>query len=91
MVQEQGCPRFWMMWDVMTSMAWCPWLAQVINTRLGNGTPELWEQAVDLDTKQVLRPGHYVVDRKQQRVTLTTEGMHCVLRRLGVWATSLPV
>ena len=61
-------------------------LAQVINTRLRSGAPELWEQVVDFDTKRVLRPGHYVVDRKQQRVSLTTEGMHAVLRRLGARA-----
>ena len=67
----------------------CPWLPQVINTRLESGAPELWEQVVDFDTKRVLRPGHYVVDRKQQRVSLTTEGMHAVLRRLGERAASL--
>ena len=63
-----------------------PLAPQVINARLEGGAPELWEQVVDFDTKRVLRPGHYVVDRKQQRVSLTTEGMHVVLRRLGTFA-----
>ena len=53
---------------------------QVINHRLPNGGPEMWEQAVDFDTKKVRRRGHYVVDRKQQRVSLTAEGMHRALR-----------
>lgn len=63
----------------------CP-ARQVINHQLPNGAPEMWEQVVDFDTKKVRRRGHYVVDRKQQQVSLTAEGMHRALARLGARA-----
>ncbi len=53
---------------------------------MDNGEPELREQIVNPDNRAVLEPGHYVVDRQSQRVSLTPLGMMVVLRKLGeVW------
>lgn len=47
------------------------------------GKPFLWEQKVESETGRVLKPGHYVVDRKLHRISLTRHGMTRVLALLG--------
>lgn len=44
----------------------------------------MWEQEMEPETGRVLLRGHYVVDRKLHRISLTREGMMRVLALLGV-------
>jgi hypothetical protein len=56
---------------------------QVINSKVQGGKPFLWEQEMEPETDRVLRLGHYVIDRKLHRISLTREGMLRVLSLLG--------
>ncbi|KAK9916292.1 hypothetical protein WJX75_000969 [Coccomyxa subellipsoidea] len=55
---------------------------KVINSKVQGGKPFLWEQEMEPETDRVLRPGHYVIDRKLHRISLTREGMLRVLSLL---------
>ena len=60
---------------------------QVINCKVQGGKPFLWEQEVEAETGRVILRGHYVVDRKLHRISLTREGMIRVLALLGALQT----
>ena len=55
--------------------------AQAISSYTDYGM--LREQAVNPDSRTVLKAGEYVVDRQSQRVSLTPDGMKIVLLQLG--------
>ncbi|BDA41171.1 Protein translocase subunit SecA [Coccomyxa sp. Obi] len=55
---------------------------KVINCKVQGGKPFLWEQEMEPETGRVLLRGHYVVDRKLHRISLTREGMIRVLALL---------